>query len=1142
MLAPDLLKTTLEYIPLIIIGIFLLVRLIKAKRQRKQTASESQAAPAPASETPQQVTVPEIIGPREPLPIAAALHQIENAFAPFAANSAHPSELRQHPEFKHGVVLLADAATPLETVMQYALGANWMLACVALAALAERNDKAPAVDQVLAHIDRMAVWTMYYALEFFLTADPRPAAGVPAVLAKDWWRENPILPLIFRDYFARCSALGDAASFGHALQMSLASPPAPIRAFLERVNHPFASILISQLDELQQAHVDSAFLATFGRFWSETREKEILIEPEAWQQSLSAATSTLRQSVPRSLLLTGEPLVGKTAFLRVLAGRLREEGWNVFESSGADLMAGQIWFGQLEGRIRQATQEITVVKKLIWYIPDLLQFARSGTHQGQSASILDQILPAISSGRIVIWTEASPTAAARLFQVRPALRGLLEAIQLEAANEAGTLTLARELLDELRLTNVQEFDPVCAETALACARQYLGSSSFPGAVLHIIKLTAARSDEQTTFRPRDILNTVSQLTGLPIAVLDNQERLDLQAVREFFSRRVIGQQEAVGSIVDRIAMLKAGLTDPNRPIGVFLFAGPTGTGKTELAKGTAEYLFGSIDRLIRLDMSEFQSADAIPALLGSSISEESESFIQRVRKQPFSVVLLDEFEKAHPRIWDLFLQVFDAGRLTDTMGQVADFRHCLIIMTSNLGATSHQTAAFGFASAPDVFTSEQVMRAISQTYRPEFQNRLDKIIVFKPLTRDLMRVILDKELKEVLDRRGLKERAWAVEWEASALEFLLEKGFSPEMGARPLKRAIDQYVMAPLAETIVEHRFPEGEQFVFFRSDGRCIRADFVDPDAEPALAVATQPEEGRANSPSLASMILAASATRAETEALTAELKHVEQSLASAEWDELKRRLSAEMSVDSFWKKSERYQTLARLALMDRVAAATETARALRRRLDRGQPGHYSRELVARLALQLWLLRHGIRDVFEDAPVEVALEVRAAQGMFSGEPGELHAWCSELWKMYRGWCEGRHMQVEELANTPDQETPILLVTGFGAHRVLTAECGLHVLEIAGTNGALNRAAARVRIAIPPIEELPKPKMHSALVKMLRDAAGPSTIVRRYRREPSPLVRSADGSWRTGKLEAVLRGDFDLLAAHAASEPQFRAG
>src|SRR5205085_11740127 len=138
-------------------------------------------------------------------------------------------------------------------------------------------------------------------------------------------------------------------------------------------------------------------------------------------------------------------------------------------------------------------------------------------------------------------------------------------------------------------------------------------------------------------------------------------RIDLATMREFFSSRVMGQDEAVGSVVDRIAMLKAGLTDPNRPIGVFLFAGPTGTGKTELAKTTAEYLFGSSDRLIRLDMSEFQTADAIGSLLGSSAYGETESLIHRVRKQPFSVVLLDEFEKAHPRIWDVFLQVFDAG-------------------------------------------------------------------------------------------------------------------------------------------------------------------------------------------------------------------------------------------------------------------------------------------------------------------------------------------------------------------------------------------------------------------------------------------------------------------------------------------------
>jgi ATP-dependent Clp protease ATP-binding subunit ClpC len=835
--------------------------------------------------------------------------------------------------------------------------------------------------------------------------------------------------------------------------------------------------------------------------------------------------------LPRSLLITGEPQVGKTSLLKLLAARIAKEGWRVFEASGADLMADQLWFGQLEGRLRRATEEITVGKRLIWYVPDLLQLARSGTHQGQSASMLEQILPAIQSARVVIWTEASPTAAARLLQMRPALRSILEVVRLEPESEQGTLALARGLIDRLSAECHLDFEADCAEAAVSSARQYLGAAGFPGPALNLIKLTVLRADAQHQFTDDDILQTLSQLTGLPISILNNKERIDLGAIREFFSKRVIGQDEAVASVVDRIAMLKAGLSDPERPIGVFLFAGPTGTGKTELAKTTAEFLFGSEDRLVRLDMSEFQTAESANIILASGLHGE-ESLVQRVRKQPFSVVLLDEFEKAHPRIWDLFLQAFDEGRLSDTLGQVTDFRHCLIILTTNLGAGGQQGSGFGFASMRNGFSPDDVMRAVRRTYRPEFQNRLDKILVFRPLTRELMRVILRKELNLVLDRRGFKERAWAVEWESTALEFLLEKGFSLEMGARPLKRAIDQYVIAPLAATIVERRFPEGEQFVFFRSDGRSIEAEFVDPDAETVSetpAAAASPTKPRPNLPRI---ILAPEGTTAERETVAAQSDHLEQALASAKWNELKRTLSEQLSSEEFWKRPDRYPTLARLALMDRVAAAMDTAQGLRKRLERGaaRPQHYSRQLLSRLALQLWLVKAGMDDVFEAAPVEVAIAVEPALEGSPGETDESRAWCRELMEMYRAWSRNRHMQTNELAGT-DGVLPVLLVSGFGAHRILNRECGLHILELAEAADGASRTTARLRLVATPLEELSPVKMRNAVLHAFAKAPSPNAVVRRYRKGPSPLVRNADGSWRSGRLDAVMRGDFDLLAA-----------
>src|SRR6185503_6766485 len=256
-------------------------------------------------------------------------------------------------------------------------------------------------------------------------------------------------------------------------------------------------------------------------------------------------------------------------------------------------------------------------------------------------------------------------------------------------------------------------------------------------------------------------------------------------------------------------------------------------------------------------MSEFQSPDSVRKIIGDD--GETQSLIQRVRKQPFAVVLLDEFEKAHWNVWDLFLQVFDDGRLTDALGQTADFRHTIIILTSNLGATAPESGGMGFAPRADEFSNAQVMRAVSQSFRPEFVNRLDKVIVFRPLTRARMRGILRKELQKVLERRGLRNREWAVEWESSALEFLLDKGFSPTMGARPLKRAIDQHLLAPLAATMVEHRFPSGDQFLFVRSDGKSLQVEFVDPDASAPIAprLDVEPMVPRGSDHTLARMML---------------------------------------------------------------------------------------------------------------------------------------------------------------------------------------------------------------------------------------------------------------------------------------------
>jgi ATP-dependent Clp protease ATP-binding subunit ClpC len=615
------------------------------------------------------------------------LVELEKTFGPFGSNAAHASALLTRPDFIEATQLLAAPSVPIETVLQYVEGSSWALSSAALAALRKRADATAAVDRALLQCEYYSPWTMYFALEFIADAKPRLPVGAPAAYAKEWWIDNRWMPNVFRDYLAGCATRGETATFGNALAGPKTSAATIIRRFLANVTHPYAAALIKELDGNAPKVLDvtpaksSKTLNSVGRYWDDVGDGT-LVEPNAWHEAFTLAEAALHQAPPRSLVVSGEPMVGKTSFLRLLAQRLARNGWNVFEAGGADLQAGQIYIGELEGRIRQVIDELGSSHKTVWYIPDILQLAMSGRHSGQSATMLDQIIPAIAAGRILIWCETTPKGLARLFQIKPSLRGLFETVTIEPLSQAETLPLVTEVIDRMSGTQDIHFDGDCAKIALETAGQYLGSSGLPGSVLLMLKLTAARigHDSGKTITPLQVLDTLSQLSGLPVSILDTKGQLDLKSVRDFFAARVIGQEEAVEAIVDRVAMLKAGLNDPDKPIAVFLFAGPTGTGKTELAKAVSEFLFGTVERMIRLDMSEFQMFESVSKILGQSNgAADTDSLISRVRKQPFSVILLDEFEKSHPNIWDLFLQAFDEGRLTDAMGQVADLRHCIII-------------------------------------------------------------------------------------------------------------------------------------------------------------------------------------------------------------------------------------------------------------------------------------------------------------------------------------------------------------------------------------------------------------------------------------------------------------------------------
>jgi ATP-dependent Clp protease ATP-binding subunit ClpC len=342
-----------------------------------------------------------------------------------------------------------------------------------------------------------------------------------------------------------------------------------------------------------------------------------------------------------------------------------------------------------------------------------------------------------------------------------------------------------------------------------------------------------------------VAEVVSKMTGVPLTRLEKKEAQRLLELENELHKRVVSQDDAIGAVAKSIRRARSGLKDPNRPIGTFLFLGPSGVGKTLLSKAIAEFMFGSEEALVQIDMSEYMEKHNVSRLIGAPPGyvgyEEGGQLTERIRRRPYAVVLLDEIEKAHPDVFNTLLQIMEEGRLTDNVGRTVDFKNTIMIMTSNIGAElikSGGIGGFGLRPKGEEFSFENMkknlLREIEKFFRPEFIGRLDDTIIFRQLTKENLYTIIDIEMKKMAKR--LAEQGIRLELTQEARDFLIEKGYNPDFGARPLRKAIEHNIEDQLSESILRGDF-KGFDLVKIARDGDKLRFESVNTKAEPHAA-----------------------------------------------------------------------------------------------------------------------------------------------------------------------------------------------------------------------------------------------------------------------------------------------------------------
>lgn len=527
------------------------------------------------------------------------------------------------------------------------------------------------------------------------------------------------------------------------------------------------------------------------------------------------------QTERASILLVGESGVGKTATLAEAARRIEKEllkrglpedfdieydeadpRHRFWMTSGGRVIAGMKYLGEWEQRLENVIGEIADIDGVLC-VENLLDLIRVGG-RGPEDSVAAFLMPYVQRGEIRIVAEATKAELDACRRLLPGFAGLFQIVPIpEFTAEKSIAVLSRISENHARNLNVAA-DVAVIKSTHDLFRRFMPYRKFPGRTVAFFNrlFTDAAKERRDSVSANDVIDAFLKLTGLPELILRDEVTLDFEDVVSELSASVIGQPRACREVAHIVTTFKAGLNDPQRPLGVFLFAGPTGVGKTELAKSLARFFFGAAgdgrERLVRLDMSEYGVPGSASRLLTKPNGDPSE-MIREIRERPFSVVLLDEIEKADAQVFDVLLGLFDEGRLTDHFGRVTNFTSSVVIMTSNLGAERLARGDVGFGETATGGSE----RDIRDFFRPEFFNRLDGVIRFEPLGKRSLLEITEKELRAVARREGLTRRGIRLVWDKSVVEFLARRGFDKRFGARPLQRTVEAEITSPLAALLI---------------------------------------------------------------------------------------------------------------------------------------------------------------------------------------------------------------------------------------------------------------------------------------------------------------------------------------------------